>query len=79
MPTLVALLILVASLAPGELPEYEPAGDSAYTLDLELDGHVNGRMGPGRLMKIGVCTLERDAAYTYSLMFESDAEDGVRL
>jgi hypothetical protein len=79
MPTFVALLILVASLGPGELPEYEPAGDSAYTLDLELDGYVNGRMDSGRLMKIGACTLERDAAYTYSLMVEAADEDGVRL
>jgi len=79
MPTFVALLILVASLAPGELPEYEPAGDSAYTLDLELDGYVNGRMDSGRLMKLGTCTLERDAAYTYSLMVEAAAEDGVGL
>jgi D-alanyl-D-alanine carboxypeptidase len=79
MPTFVALLILVAGLGPGEAPEYEPAGDSAYTLDLELDGYINGRMDSARLMRLGACILERDAAYTYSLMVEAAAEDGVRL
>jgi len=79
MSTFVALLILVAGLGPGEPPEYEPAGDSAYTLDLELDGYINGWIDSARLMRLGACVLERDAAYTYSLMVEAAAEDGVRL
>ena len=49
------------------------------TIDLELDGYVNGKMDPDRLLKIGKCTLERDAAYTYSLMREAAEHDGVRL
>ena len=79
MPKLLALLILVAGLGPGEIPEYEPAGDEALTLDLELDGYENGYMDPDRLLKVGNCTLERDAAYTYSLMREAADEDGITL
>ena len=70
---------LFAGVGPVEPPEYAPAGDSALTIDLELDGYVNGRMDPDRLMKIGKCTLERDAAYTYSLMHEAAEQDGIRL
>lgn len=77
---LTAALVLVASLASGtSLPNYEPAGDSAYTLDLELDGYENGYMDAARLLKVGKCELERDAAYTYSLMLEAAENDGVRL
>jgi hypothetical protein len=80
MPLVYALLVvLVAGLGPGELPEYVPAGSEAYTLDLELDGYVNGRMDPDRLMTVRGCTLERDAAYLYSLMLEAAEEDGVYL
>jgi LAS superfamily LD-carboxypeptidase LdcB len=79
MPSLLALVIVVAGLGPAELPEYAPAGDSAYTLDLELDGYRNGEMDPDRLLKIGSCTLERDAAYTYSLMKEAAEEDDIYL
>jgi hypothetical protein len=79
MPQFFALIILIAGLGPGELPEYEPAGTQALTLDLEIDGFVNGYMDPDRLLKVGSCLLERDAAYTYSLMIEAADEDGVRL
>ena len=79
MPTLLALVIIVAGLAPGAAPEYEPAGTEAYTLDLELDGYKNGYMDPDRLLAVGRCVLERDAAYTYSLMLEAAEEDGIRL
>lgn len=79
MPKLLAILILIAGLGPGELPEYEPAGDEALTVDLELDGYQNGKMDPDRLMKVGNCVLERDAAYTYSLMIEAAEEDGIKL
>ncbi len=79
MPKLLALIILIAGLGPGELPEYEPAGNEALTLDLEIDGFVNGHMDPDRLLKVGNCLLERDAAYTYSLMIEAAEEDAVRL
>lgn len=79
MPNIVALILLVAGLAPGQLPEYEPAGDQAYTIDLELDGFVNGHMDPQRLMTVNGCTLERDAAYMFSLMVEAAEEDGISL
>ena len=79
MPKLFALIIVFARLGPGELPEYQPAGDQALTLDLEIDGFENGHMDPDRLLEVGKCHLERDAAYTYSLMFEAAEEDGITL
>lgn len=80
MPIVFALIIaLVAGLAPGEEPEYAPAGTEAYTLDLELDGYVNGRMDPDRMMTVSGCTLERDAAYLYSLMVDAARDDGIYL
>jgi LAS superfamily LD-carboxypeptidase LdcB len=36
-------------------------------------------MEAARLMTVSGCTLERDAAYTYSLMVEAAALDGIRL
>jgi len=75
-----ALIVgLTAGLGPVELPEYAPAGEVAYTLDLEADGYENGHMDPDRLMKVGKCLLERDAAYTFSLMVEAAEQDGVKL
>ena len=79
MPKLVALFLVFAGLAPGQVPEYAPAGTEAYTLDLELDGYVNGKMDPDRLMTVRGCQLERDAAYTYSLMLEAAEDDGIYL
>lgn len=79
MPRFIALIVLIAGLGPGELPEYLAAGDEAYTLDLELDGYMNGHMDPDRLLSVRGCTLERDAAYTYSLMFEAAEQDGITL
>lgn len=80
MPKLLALFVLVAGLGPGGVvAEYTPAGDEAYTLDLEVDGYINGNMDPDRLLKVGICVLERDAAYTYSLMKEAAENDGVTL
>lgn len=79
MPGLLALVLLIAGLAPGEAPEYAPAGEEAYSLDLEVDGYRNGYMPSDRLMTINGCTLERDAAYTFSLMYEAAEKDGIRL
>lgn len=79
MHSLFALVLLFAGLAPGEAPEYAPAGDQAYTIDLEVDGYRNGYMDSDRLMTVNRCTLERDAAYTYSLMMAGAEEDGVSL
>jgi hypothetical protein len=76
---LAVTMLLIAGLGPGDVPEYVPAGNEAYTLDLELDGYVNGRMDPARLMTVENCTLERDAAYLYSLMVSAAREDGIDL
>jgi LAS superfamily LD-carboxypeptidase LdcB len=72
-------MVLIASLGPGDVPEYVAAGNEAYTLDLELDGYRNGRMDPARLMTVESCTLERDAAYLYSLMVSAARQDGIDL
>jgi len=79
MPLVLAITMLFTGLAAAETPEYAPAGDEAYTLDLELDGYKNGFMDSDRLMTIDGCTLERDAAYTFSLMYEAADKDGIRL
>lgn len=76
---LVLLAAMTFGLGPGEEPEYAPAGEEAYSLDLELDGFVNGRMDPDRMMSVGGCTLERDAAYLFSLMLDEARNDGVYL
>jgi LAS superfamily LD-carboxypeptidase LdcB len=80
MPRAFALLfVLIAGLGPGEAPEYAPAGSEAYTIDLEVDGYRNGKMDPDRMMTMRGCTLERDAAYLFSLMLEAADEDGIAL
>lgn len=79
MPVILSVALLFAALAPGEAPEYAPAGDEAYSLDLELDGYRNGFMPSDRLMTINGCTLERDAAYTFALMYEAAQRDDFRL
>lgn len=80
MPKVIALVIvLVAGLGPGNQPEYVPAGTEAYSIDLEVDGYRNGKMDPARMMTVENCTLERDAAYLYSLMVAAAREDGVDL
>ena len=79
MPTALAILSLLAALVPGASPEYVPAGEEAYSLDLEVDGYVNGDMDSDRLMTFRGCTLERDAAYMYALMLEAAESDGIKL
>jgi hypothetical protein len=85
MPKLVLILAFVSvfpAIARADHladPEYQPAGDSAYTLDLELDGYINGKMHKDRLMTFRGCTLERDAAYMYALMWEAAKQDGITL
>ena len=73
-------LIFAVSLAgaPGQV-EYVPAGSEALTIDLEMDGYVNGYMPSDRMMTFDGCKLERDAAYTYALMMEAAERDGVYL
>jgi hypothetical protein len=79
MPNLLAVVVLLATVVAPGLPKYQPAGSEAYTLDLEVDGYVNGAMESARLMTVSGCTLERDAAYTWSQMVEAAANDGIRL
>lgn len=80
MPIVFVLLAAMTfGLGPGEEPEYAPAGDEAYSLDLELDGYVNGRMESDRMMSVGGCTLERDAAYLFSLLMDEARKDGMDL
>lgn len=80
MSTVLALLVVfVAGLGPGQEPEYAPAGTEAFTLDLEVDGYFNGRMDPARMMTVSGCTLERDAAYLFSLLMDAAREDGIHL
>lgn len=79
MPIFAILLAVTTAVAGLPTPEYVPAGDEAYTLDLEVDGYANGRMSSDRLMTFDGCTLERDAAYMYALLMEAADRDGVRL
>jgi LAS superfamily LD-carboxypeptidase LdcB len=79
MPLLALILAVSSAVAVSPVPEYVPAGDEAYTLDLEIDGYRNGGMSNDRLMTLAGCTLERDAAYMYALMMEAAAQDGVNL
>lgn len=76
---LALILAITTSVAALPMAEYVPASDEAYTLDLEVDGYVNGAMDKARLMTLEGCTLERDAAYMYALLKEAAEEDGVRL
>lgn len=66
----------VPGWAQGDL---QPAADEAYSVDLESQGFVNGRMPDTRLLAVGSCVLERDAAYAFALMSEAARVDGVVL
>ena len=79
MPILALLLVISTAVAALPTPEFVAAGDEAYTLDLEVDGYVNGAMDRSRLMTLEGCTLERDAAYMYALLMEAAERDGVRI
>jgi D-alanyl-D-alanine carboxypeptidase len=79
MPILALIFTISTALAPLPTPEYVPANDEAYTLDLEVDGYHNGSMPDDRMMSFDGCTLERDAAYMYALLMEAAEEDGVTL
>lgn len=74
--SIVLALSLTGSPAATELV---PAGEEAFSFDLAIDGHKNGYMPKDRLMSYDGCTLERDAAYTYALLMEAAAIDGVYL
>ena len=74
--SLIFAVSLTGSPAPTELV---PAGEEALSFDLVIDGYQNGYMTKDRLMTFNGCTLERDAAYTYALLMEAAANDGVFL
>jgi hypothetical protein len=81
MRMLIALFLAAtggfAPLAPGT--GYEPNGSEAYSQDLVDAGYRNGRMPDIRMISVGGCLLERDAAYSLALMVEAAALDGVDL
>ncbi|HEX5696289.1 MAG TPA: M15 family metallopeptidase [Acidimicrobiia bacterium] len=79
MPILALIIAFSSAIAVGPTPEYVPVSDEAYTLDLEIDGYVNGAMDKARLMTLEGCTLERDAAYMYALLMEAAERDGINL
>lgn len=75
---LVGLIGLPAAAAVGD-DDYQPISDEAYVEDLVQAGYRNGDMASIRMIEVGSCLLERDAAYTLSLMLEAAREDGVNL
>lgn len=75
---LVGLMALPASAAVGD-EDYRPISDAAYTEDLAQVGYRNGDMPSIRMIDVNGCLLERDAAYTLSVMVEAARLDGVDL
>lgn len=75
------MLILLAVPAWGAVgdADYQPITPNAYTEDLKNEGYSNGQMPAIRMIEVGGCLLERDAAYTLSLMLEAAAADGINL
>jgi hypothetical protein len=78
---LITLTLIATTAVPPVWSQanYEPISSEAYTQDLELAGLRNGYMPSTRLMNVGGCTLDRDAAYTMALMIEAAAQDGIWL
>lgn len=76
--TILLLLALPAWGAVGDA-DYHSISDEAYTADLIQAGYHNGDMPSFRMIEVGNCLLERDAAYTLSLMLEAARADGVDL
>ena len=58
---------------------YGPTSAEAVSEDLRALGYRNGNMPSTRLLEVDGCLLERDAAYTLSLMLEAARTDGVAL
>ncbi len=79
--TLVTLALLASAAMPPAWsePNYEPISSEAYVEDLEVARLRNGDMPSVRMITVGGCTLERDAAYTLALMIEAAGKDGVWL
>jgi D-alanyl-D-alanine dipeptidase len=73
--------LTLSSLASAAVasPEFVPIRDEAFTADLEDAGYRNGDMPSLRMIDVNGCLLERDAAYTLSLMIEAALADDVYL
>lgn len=74
--SLAVLIALPVQAAVGD-GEYGPVSNDAYTSDLVQAGFRNGNMPGTRLLEVEACLLERDAAYTLSLLLEEARIDGV--
>lgn len=74
-----ALFALPAAAAESEEALFEPISQTAYSDDLEQAGYRNGDMPSFRMIEVENCLLERDAAYTLSLMLEAARQDGIYL
>lgn len=78
----VVLLVMILSVpvqADVGDTDYYPIHDSALSSDLVERGYRNGRMPDVRLMEVEGCLLERDAAYTMSLLLEEARSQGIYL
>lgn len=76
--SLAALVATPAAAAVGD-EDLRPISDEAYVADLVNAGYRNGDMPSLRMIEVGGCLLERDAAYTLSLLLEAARADGIDL
>lgn len=83
----ILMLLSMASVASAQTdtdeaaaqPEFVPILGEAYTDDLRQAGYRNGDLPSTRMMTLGSCSLERDAAYALSLMLDAARADGISL
>ncbi|MFP3915598.1 MAG: M15 family metallopeptidase [Actinomycetota bacterium] len=75
---LVAALAVPVQAAVGD-EDHGPIQQSAIVEDLVQAGYRNGNMPGFRLMEVESCLLERDAAYTLSLLLEEARSAGIYL
>lgn len=77
-----AFLMMIPTTTTG-VEDVGPLGavlaDEGYSADLVEQEFKNGQLPSSRIIELNGCLLERDAAYTMSLMIEAAAEDGVKL
>jgi D-alanyl-D-alanine dipeptidase len=82
---LIAILLVVAATAAtpaaGAVGDdgLRPISAEAYVADLVDAGYRNGDMPSLRMIDVGGCLLERDAAYTLSLLLEAARSEGIDL
>src|SRR5690606_16932085 len=72
---LVALVAVPVQASVGD-DDLGPITEDAFVQDLRDAGYRNGDMPSFRMMEVEGCVLERDAAYTLSLMLEEARADG---